>query len=720
MLQGSSGRRLRYGRRWRWLAVALLTLFLTVQGSPYGALARSRAVDSVRFPVAAGSSPVDQATLLAQLHRLPDGSISLPEFDPAVNGFQFSNQELVEAIDLQRRMDEWDAVMTEQMQRLFGRQVCLGQDGRGCVLTSAARDWLHTQLGRMSLGISDGMAAAALSLWQPQPQRIPWWQRLANFLLGRTVFGLVRTLFDLQTYIANLFLMQSVPEVFQQTQTIRDSRTPTQIFLSVLNIFLGGARDPLTLGIYRVVEGILTEGHSLTPYRIEERGDGQYWVYVYDSNYPAGRSTSPADLHIEFDTVADTWRYQPTPDAPEFWGDTASHTLDFTQLSWRQPTLPETPDLTGPFTCPFCQGNAAGDAAMGDAVMGDAAGDTAMGDTAGAAISDPAGIEAGIAAIPAPPTVDITLRGEGRLTVRPYGVDPVVWAAAEIGDSVALAPFRGGLNREVPASYHLPPESLDRPFEITLTGTEGTGAMPAQPATLQITGPGYTANFENLTLPPGEDLTLYVVPNQTGPELTFLANRATTIPQLSIHLSDETSAYSFDSSTAEGYSRTERRVSRSSGFVLGGLQLPAGRRVALVARDDLKRLYFADDDLVDSQYSLTAINRMVIRDRIQLGQTQPDFLNYTLTYEEELRARNLLVDGHAQAFFDYDPAFVEPGTKPRQELLDALDRRDMPITITYEPLSAMPGASGPLALRPSLGAPIGQRIFQASLRSGDA
>jgi hypothetical protein len=54
--------------------------------------------------------------------------------------------------------------------------------------------------------------------------------------------------------------------------------------------------------------------------------------------------------------VADTWRYQPTAQAPVFQGNASSHTLDLTQLSWRQPQLPETPGLTGPFTCPFCQG----------------------------------------------------------------------------------------------------------------------------------------------------------------------------------------------------------------------------------------------------------------------------------------------------------------------------------------------------------------------------
>jgi hypothetical protein len=178
-------------RRLRWVALALLTLWLTVQGSSYGVLAARSSPEAtpaaawvgvagtVGETVTPGSPTAerlfsfDEPQLLAQLHQLSEGSIALPQFDPRVNGFQFSNQELIEAIDLQRHGANWETVMTAQLQRLFGNQVCLGQAARGCVLTSAARDWLRTQLGRMNLGLSDGMAAAALSLWQPRPQRLP-------------------------------------------------------------------------------------------------------------------------------------------------------------------------------------------------------------------------------------------------------------------------------------------------------------------------------------------------------------------------------------------------------------------------------------------------------------------------------------------------------------------------------------------------------------------
>lgn len=680
-----------------WLVVVVLSGFITIQLSPYLALAAL--TPGVPSPTAQVFELSD-ADLLAQLGQLPNGTVSLPNFDPAVNGFQFSNQELVQAIDLDRNAQNWEVVLTEQMEQLFGTQVCVGEGSGLCVLTAAAQSWLKTQLSRLDQGISEGMAAAVLELWQPTPTPIPWWQRLINALLGHTVFGLVRTLFDLQTFIANLFLMQGVTEVFQPTETIRNTLTPTQILLTILRVFLTGSGNPFTMGVYRLVEGVLTEGHSLTPYRVEDRGHGNYWVYVYDSNYPAGRATSPQDLHVEFDTQADTWVYRPLApsaalsghgqgkrlDEPAFFGDAASKNLDLTQRSWRQPapalTGGDRPAATGPFTCPFCHPDR---------------------ETAPEA--------------PPEPTVDITLSGEGHILVAPYGASGSLTAIAGLGEISAQdtrVPFKGGLNRAVPASYHLTAAVLGQPLQVTLTGA---GNASLQPTTLQVTGPGYTANVEGLLLSPEQTLTLYVVPNATGPELTFVANQITNIPHLTINLIDATTTHRFDASTPEvGFALTERQVSKSSGFDLSGVNLPAQRRVALSAKTDLKRLYFADDDLADSAYTLTVNNRMVVKDRTQLGASQPDFVNYTLTYDEEMRVRGVQVKADHQAFFDYNPAFIDPADLSRDALLAALAQRNIPITIAYEPLAAgRAGASSPLRLVPSGAAPIGQQVFQGSL-----
>ncbi len=492
------------------------------------------------------------------------------------------------------------------------------------------------------------------------------------------MFGLARSLFELQTYIANLFLMQGVTEVFQATQNVRDTFTPTDILFTVLDIFVTGSLNPFTMGIYHVVKGVLTDGHTLTPYQVEDKGDGKYWVYVYDSNYPADRADTPTDLHVEFDLNTDTWSYQPTPGEPGFKGDASSKNIDLTQLSWRQVETQAEPPYKGPFTCPFCR------------------------------VDDEAEDD---------PTVDITLVGEGTLTVTAYddAIAPDLFTASE---HPVRVPFKGGLNREVPASYHLPADVLNKPLKVTVVGA--AGQRSPTPATLQITGPGYTADFSELPLTAEESLTLYVVPEANGPELTFVSNQAVTLPQLSIHLTDESSNYEFDSSTPEFFSLTERKVAKSSGFEISHLKLPAGKRVAMAAKGDLKRLYFADDDGATSDYELRVRNRIVIRDRVQVGERQPDFINYTLTYEEDLQTPDIEVDGGTQAFFDYDPTFVDPANRSRDELLTSFEQRDFPITIAYEPLDLKRGDSGPLELTPTRTKPIAERIFQGALRKASS
>ena len=264
----------------------------------------------------------------------------------------------------------------------------------------------------------------------------------------------------------------------------------------------------------------------------------------------------------------------------------------------------------------------------------------------------------------------------------------------------------------MPASYHLPATALDQPFKVTLAGRGEQAAS----ATLQLTGPGYTADVANIPLTPDEALTLYVTPNRTGPELTFVTNQAVEIPQLSIHLSDDSSVYEFDSSTSDYFALTERTVAKSSGFELSDVKLPAGQRVAMAVKGDVKRLYFGDDDGADTDYGLTVKNRIVIRDRVQIGERQPDFVNYTLTYEEDLKAPAIQVTKNTQAYFDYDPTFLDPADQTRDELLTSFEQRDFPIAIGYEPLVASTERDGPLKLIPSEAPPIAERVFQGALR----
>ncbi|MEO1299319.1 MAG: hypothetical protein AAFW75_26815 [Cyanobacteria bacterium J06636_16] len=135
----------------------------------------------------------------------------------------------------------------------------------------------------------------------------------------------------------------------------------------------------------------------------------------------------------------------------------------------------------------------------------------------------------------------------------------------------------------------------------------------------------------------------------------------------------------------------------------------------MALKGETKRLYFAYDDDAESDYDLTVENRIVIRDRVQIGERQPDFANYTLSYEEDMTVNDITVGAREQAYFDYDPTFIDPSDKPRDDLLEGFDQRNLPVAIAYESLALPTDATGPLRLTTDTTAPIDERIFQGSL-----
>jgi hypothetical protein len=64
----------------------------------------------------------------------------------------------------------------------------------------------------------------------------------------------------------------------------------------------GDAPDPTSLLIYNWSGK--PQGHSMTPYAIEYRGNNSWRVRVYDSNWPGDDNR-----YVEFNTAADTWSY---------------------------------------------------------------------------------------------------------------------------------------------------------------------------------------------------------------------------------------------------------------------------------------------------------------------------------------------------------------------------------------------------------------------------
>lgn len=151
---------------------------------------------------------------------------------------------------------------------------------------------------------------------------------------------------DLQSSIAEHFTYQVLPPILEG----RVSGTPKQVLQRLVGS-LNDGDELYTLGIYK---SDFTGGHAITPFAVEDQGDGKYKILVYDNNFPG--VTRAVDVNIE----EDSWRYvggtNPQNLGEVYEGDASTGTLEL------DPTLPgenESP-------CPFCSADGASEEASGD------------------------------------------------------------------------------------------------------------------------------------------------------------------------------------------------------------------------------------------------------------------------------------------------------------------------------------------------------------------
>lgn len=232
-------------------------------------------------------------------------------FRPGENGFGFENY----------GNDFGPQNLTvEEMQRMFGDQVCTEFGAETCVLTPSARRWMEENNDAMDGGHCEGMATLSLLFYNNQATPADFGSGEVNAL----------TLEDnemLQREIAYWWATQS-------TYTVRENLitgTPTEILQILVDTYQNGSNDETyTIGIY---QEDMSGGHAITPYAIEPQGGDVVWVMVYDNNYPG------EERHLEINTAEDTWQYEaatnPQEESELYTGDASTQTLDLTPNSVR-------------------------------------------------------------------------------------------------------------------------------------------------------------------------------------------------------------------------------------------------------------------------------------------------------------------------------------------------------------------------------------------------
>jgi hypothetical protein len=217
------------------------------------------------------------------------------------------------------------------MEDLFGSQVCLSGEGDDCQLIPAAQQWMDNQNDGMANGHCEGFSITALRMYDEDLAP-------SDYGADTTVALPIVDNTPLQSTIAEDFVYQFLPSVVDA----RVKGTPSEV-LDALSDALNSGDELYTLGIYKA-DG--TGGHAITPFAIEDKGDGQYAILVYDNNFPG------VTRAVKVDANAEKWSYvggiNPDDLDEVYEGDASTGTLEL------DPTYPG----QGEQPCPFCSDDA--------------------------------------------------------------------------------------------------------------------------------------------------------------------------------------------------------------------------------------------------------------------------------------------------------------------------------------------------------------------------
>ncbi|MBE2222181.1 MAG: hypothetical protein IAF02_11600 [Anaerolineae bacterium] len=364
-------------------------------------------------------------------------------FRPEVDGFSFENY----------GGEDYIVNLTAvEMQRMFGDQACANQTN-GCTLTPPARQWMEQMNEGMSGGHCEGMAVLSSLMYYDKVEPAEFGGNLTNELsLDNEA---------LQREIAYWWVTQATwPGGYEKV-----NESPSAVLDTMINAFADGksATEWWALGIYK---RDFSGGHAITPYAVEDQGNGLYHVFVYDNNYPNETRI------MEINRDEETWSYEastnPDVEADLYEGDIDTQTLEVVAIS---PRLQEQEGDFSEASAP----------------------NTGHNSTAKLSPTNP-------------DVIQVWLDGETNLLITTEDGRRIGWLddgsfvnEIEGADSANL---RFGIDvwdiDEEPV-YLLPTDVES--FTVTVDGSQLEEASPAE---VTIIGPGYTMVIEDLWLDPGE------------------------------------------------------------------------------------------------------------------------------------------------------------------------------------------------------------------------
>lgn len=360
-------------------------------------------------------------------------------FRPQSNGFNFSNYGGEEPVT---------NLTPVEIRRMFGDKACARLEGEECTLTPPAQQWMEQANASMNGGHCEGFAVLSLLIYEGKidPTQFGGVDAASLQLQGND---------KLQRELAYWFSTQMTSPAYDSVL----HGTPTELVNKLIEAYKSGKdSETFTVGVYKADH---SGGHAVTAYGVEDKGNGLYWVMVYDNNVPG------AERHIEVDTNADTWQYEASPnpsiESVIYQGDASTNTFELT---------PSTPRLEKQ-RCDFCSNSATGKGSNGLAQATQDYNEVWMDGNARLLITDAAGNKLG------------------------YEGDKFY---SEIPDAKANFIMGGStLSEDVPPIYRLP-EGVT--FSAVLDGDNIKSVTDT--IDLSMIGSGYYVALEDIVMDPGE------------------------------------------------------------------------------------------------------------------------------------------------------------------------------------------------------------------------
>jgi hypothetical protein len=401
-------------------------------------------------------------------------------FRPDKNGFPFQNYG-----------PGYTNLTAEEMNRIYGDSVCANKTDGKCTLVPPAQQWMEQVNNAMNGGHCYGFAAASLRFFANQLNP-------ADFS-GASVSDFK---IDGNDKLQREFAYYWSGQKFDSVLTSVIGGTPGDVLDKLIAALKNGASGEMYILAFFKRDG--NGGHAVTPYAVEDRGNGSNAVLLYDNNYP----NTVREMII--DRNANTWNYEasinPSVASEMYDGDAQTKSLFL---------FPVTPS-TQQQTCTMC--SATSTASPSGLLLGSSSGaenEIWLDGPADLIIVDQAGHKLG--------------RVDGKI------INEIPGAHYEVN-------FADTYDTEIEPTYYLP---VSVNFKITL---DGTNLKEKAETNLVVIGPGYDLGVEAINLDPGQKDEMVVIPKDNSVSYTTISSES---PTFIIGLQREGADYEFEIKGAE-------------------------------------------------------------------------------------------------------------------------------------------------------------------------